>query len=57
MHYFSNSTGPGHEQLRREIEQQVSEFLAGGGKIDCLVSPRLEPNRHVQVRGNLVVDQ
>ena len=46
-----------HDQLRREIEHQVREFLAEGGKIDCLVSPRFEPNRHVQVRGGLVLDQ
>ncbi len=41
-----------HEQLRREIEQQVEAFLAQGGKIDRLTSPTYQPNRLVSV-GNL----
>ncbi|WP_372747448.1 hypothetical protein [Litorivivens sp.] len=45
-----------HEQLRREIEQQVDAFLAQGGQIDRLSSPNYQPNRVVKVGSLHVLD-
>ncbi|MBB3048080.1 hypothetical protein FHR99_002346 [Litorivivens lipolytica] len=45
-----------HEQLRREIQQQVEQFLARGGEIRSLASPVFQPQRVVSVRGALAMD-
>lgn len=45
-----------HELLRREIEQQVEQYLTQGGRIVRLSTPQFEPNRHVQVSNPLMTD-
>ena len=45
-----------HEQLRKEIRDQVEQYLAEGGTIRSLASPVFQPQRSVSVRGALAMD-
>lgn len=56
MDYSHQEAGTSHEQLRREIEMQVSQFLEQGGTIDCLTSPEYQAARSVRASGTILTD-
>lgn len=45
------------EQLRREIDRQVQDYLRRGGEIEKLQSPRFQPHRIVRANALVAVDQ
>ena len=56
MDYSHQEAGTSHEQLRREIEMQISQFLEQGGTIDCLTSPEYQAARSVRASGTILTD-
>ncbi len=56
MDYSHQQAGTSQEQLRREIEIQVSQFLEQGGTIDYLASPDFQAARSVRASGTILSD-
>ncbi len=54
MNHRKNVNETSHEQLRREIEIQIVQFLREGGVIDCLASPDYQADRSVRFSASLL---